>query len=173
MSVFLRCYNRRRPTPIADLPRAEVAWRDERSVLEPFAAKSEYRNQGQRVVEGQRLMQAASDILLGWVRTTLTDDATPRDFYVRQLWDWKTSADILTMRPTEMAHYARLCGWTLARAHARSGDAIAIAAYLGSGGGFDAAIVEFAEAYADQNECDYAALLQGIESGRIEAQTGT
>ena len=144
----------------------------DRSVLEPFTAKSAYNNQGQRVVEGQRLMQAASDILLGWLRATLPDDDGPRDFYLRQLWDWKTSADIGQMQVTELAHYARLCAWTLARAHARSGDAIAIAAYLGSSEEFDKAIAEFAEAYADQNETDYAALLQAIDSGRVEAQTG-
>jgi uncharacterized protein (DUF2252 family) len=144
----------------------------ERSVLEPFIARSEHSNQGQRVVEGQRLMQAASDILLGWLRNTLTDDGTPREFYLRQLWDWKTSADIDRMRAADMARYARLCAWTLARAHARSGDAIAIAGYLGSGDAFDRAIAAFAEVYADQNEADYAALLDAIGGGRIDAQTG-
>jgi Uncharacterized protein conserved in bacteria (DUF2252) len=144
----------------------------ERSVLEPFTARCEHRNQGQRVVEGQRLMQAASDILLGWLRTTLTDDGTPREFYLRQLWDWKISADVGRMRPPRLARYASLCAWTLARAHARSGDAVAIAGYLGSGDAFDRAVAEFAEAYADQTEMDYAALLEAIDSGRVEAQTG-
>jgi hypothetical protein len=110
----------------------------------PFAGRSEFDNQGQRVVEGQRLMQAASDIFLGWLRTTDIDGES-RDFYLRQLWDWKGSAEITKMRSSDMTVYARLCAWTLARAHARSGDAIAIAAYLGSGDVFDRAIAEFAE----------------------------
>jgi uncharacterized protein (DUF2252 family) len=143
----------------------------ERSVLEPFLAKSQFDQQGRRVVEGQRLMQAASDIFLGWLRTSDIDGES-RDFYVRQLWDWKGSADIATMRPSDMATYARLCAWTLARAHARSGDAIAIAAYLGSGDVFDRAITEFSESYADQNERDYRALLEAIDGGRVEAKTG-
>jgi uncharacterized protein (DUF2252 family) len=145
----------------------------QRSVLEPFAGSSEFSNQGQRVVEGQRLMQAAGDIFLGWLHEARgLDDDKPRDFYVRQLWDSKTSADITTMRPPDMALYARLCAWTLARAHARSGDAIAIAGYLGSTDPFDRAIAEFAERYADQNERDHAALLDAIASGRVEAQAG-
>ncbi len=145
----------------------------QRSVLEPFAGKSEFSNQGQRVVEGQRLMQAAAgDIFLGWLHEARgPDDDKPRDFYVRQLWDSKTSADITTMRPPDMALYARLCAWTLARAHARSGDAIAIAGYLGSADPFDRAIAEFAERYANQNERDHAALLDAIATGRVEAQT--
>jgi uncharacterized protein (DUF2252 family) len=142
-----------------------------RSVLEPFVGKSEFRNQGRRVVEGQRLMQAASDILLGWLRTTAID-GRPRDFYVRQLWDWKASVDVMRMRPADMTLQARLCAWTLARAHARSGDALAIAAYLGSSDVFDRAIAAFAEDYADQNEGDYAALLDAIKAGRIAAETG-
>jgi uncharacterized protein (DUF2252 family) len=141
----------------------------ERSVLEPFTAKSEYDNQGQRVVEGQRLVQAASDILLGWLRTKGIDGKW-RDFYLRQLWDWKTSAEVETMRPADMAVYGRMCGWTLARAHARSGDPAAIAGYLGSGDVFDRAIAEFAEAYADQNERDYGALLDAIDAGRVAAE---
>jgi uncharacterized protein (DUF2252 family) len=145
----------------------------QRSVLEPFTAKSKFRNQGQRVVEGQRLMQAASDIFLGWLRAADDPgDGKPRDFYLRQLWDSKTSAEIGSMRPSDMALYARLCAWTLARAHARSGDSIAIAAYLGSSDVFDRAIVAFSEAYADQNDRDYAALLEAIVTGRITAQTG-
>jgi uncharacterized protein (DUF2252 family) len=145
----------------------------QRSVLEPFAGKSEFRNQGQRVVEGQRLMQAAGDIFLGWLHAARDlDEGKPRDFYLRQLWDSKTSAGIGTMRPSEMVLYARLCAWTLARAHARSGDAIAIAGYLGSADAFDCAVAAFAESYADQNERDYTALLDAITSGRVEAQAG-
>ena len=138
------------------------------SVLSAFAGKSEFSHEGQRVVEGQRLMQSASDIALGWVTTEdLADE--PRDFYVRQLWDWKVSADIEIMTPGGMAAYARLCGWTLARAHACSGDAATIAGYLGSGTAFDRAITAFAEAYADQNERDHAALVQAIDEGRVDA----
>ena len=143
----------------------------QRSVLAPFAGASQFDNQGRRVVEGQRLMQAASDILLGWLRTTGLDGQT-RDFYVRQLWDWKTSADVETMPPSGMRVYGRLCAWTLARAHARSGDAIAIAAYLGSSDSFDRAMAEFAESYADQNDRDHRALLDAIESGRVAAEIG-
>jgi Uncharacterized protein conserved in bacteria (DUF2252) len=145
-----------------------------RSVLERFAGSSEFSNQGQRVVEGQRLMQAASDIFLGWLREPfgLEDDLKPRDLYVRQLWDSKISVDVATMRPSDLGLYSRLCAWTLARAHARSGDAIAIASYLGSSDVFDRAIAAFAEAYADQNERDHAALLDAISSGRVKAQTG-
>jgi uncharacterized protein (DUF2252 family) len=142
-----------------------------RSVLEAFAGKSEFDNQAQRVVEGQRLMQAASDIFLGWLRTTDIDGES-RDFYLRQLWDWKSSADIAKMRPSDIGAYVRLCAWTLARAHARSGDAIGIAAYMGSADVFDRAIAAFAEAYADQNERDYETLLEAIDSGRVEAKTG-
>jgi hypothetical protein len=144
-----------------------------RSALEPFCGRSRFRNHGQRVVQGQRLMQAAGDIFLGWLRAPAgLDDGRPRDFYVRQLWDSKTSADVTEMSPSDMALYARLCAWTLARAHARSGDCIGIAGYLGSGQAFDRAITVFAEAYADQNERDYGALLDAIASGRVEAQVG-
>jgi uncharacterized protein (DUF2252 family) len=141
------------------------------SVLEPFLGASEFDNHGRRVVEGQRLMQAASDIMLGWIRTTGLDGAE-RDFYVRQLWDSKGSAVIDAMKPSAMEIYAQLCSWTLARAHARSGDAIAIASYLGSGDAFDRALATFAERYADQNERDYAALQDAAASGRIAAETG-
>lgn len=127
----------------------------EASVLEPHAGRSGFANHGQRVVEGQRLLQASSDIMLGWIRTEGLD-GVERDYYVRQLWDWKFSADIDSMTPVSLGIYARLCGWTLARGHARSGDRIAIAAYLGTGEVFDKAISEFAVAYADQNERDYA-----------------
>jgi uncharacterized protein (DUF2252 family) len=127
----------------------------EASVLEPYSGRSGFANHGQRVVEGQRLLQTTSDILLGWIRTEGLD-GVERDYYIRQLWDSKFSADIDSMSPSTLGIYARLCGWTLARGHARSGDRIAIAAYLGSGDSFDKAISEFAVAYADQNERDYA-----------------
>jgi hypothetical protein len=141
-------------------------------VLERFVGKSEFSNHGQRVVEGQRLMQAASDIFLGWLRQPLgLEDLKPRELYLRQLWDSKISADISAMRPSDMALYARLCAWTLARAHARSGDSIAIASYLGSSEVFDHAIATFAEAYADQNERDHAALVDAIATGRVKAET--
>src|SRR4051794_28873527 len=141
------------------------------SVLEEFVGPSEYDNAGQRVVVGQRVMQAVSDIFLGWVRVKGIDGKT-RDFYLRQLRDWKGSAEIEVMIPEGMQAYGELCGWTLARAHARSGDRIAIAAYLGSGPAFDVAVGEFAQAYADQNEHDYAALTDAIRSGRVVAETG-
>jgi uncharacterized protein (DUF2252 family) len=141
------------------------------SVLAPYAGASRYANQGRRVVEGQRLMQAASDIFLGWVRTTGLD-GRERDFYVRQLWDWKVSADVEAMNAERLGVYGRLCGVTLARAHARCGDAVAIGANMGSGDACDRAFADFAEAYADQNERDHAALLAAVESGRLEAQTG-
>lgn len=140
------------------------------SVLEPFLGKSAYANHGQRVVEGQRLMQSASDLMLGWVRTNGID-GVERDFFVRQLWDGKGSAIVEAMDPHAMAGYARLCGWTLARAHARSGDPIAISSYLGSGDRFDQALAVFAEAYADQNERDHAALRRAVDDGRVEAQS--
>jgi uncharacterized protein (DUF2252 family) len=140
----------------------------QRSVLEPHAAPSAFDNQGERVVEGQRLVQAASDILLGWVRTTGID-GEQRDFYVRQLWDQKGSVRVERMDPQAMTAYAQICGTTLAHAHARSGDRIAIAGYLGKGDTFDKSMAAFAEAYADQNESDYAALQQAVAEGRIEA----
>ena len=143
----------------------------EASVLEPFLGASEYEQHGQRVVEGQRLMQAAGDIMLGWVRTSGVD-GVERDYYVRQLWDAKGSALIETMNPTALAYYAGVCGRTLARAHARAGDSVAIAAYLGRGDSFDRALAGFAEAYADQNERDYAAVVEAAESGRITVETG-
>jgi len=142
------------------------------SVLEPFAGKSEFANHGQRVVEGQRFMQAASDIFLGWFHTEEGLDGQPRDFYGRQLWDNKGSAIIDVMEPNAMAAYAQLCGQTLAKAHARSGDPIAIASYLGTSDVFDKAMATFAEAYADQNERDYDALKQAVDSGRVEAELG-
>jgi hypothetical protein len=142
------------------------------SVLEPLLGRSQFRNHGQRVVEGQRLMQAASDIFLGWIRNKAGLDGRQRDFYVRQLWDWKTSVDIETILPRGLELYAQACGWTLARAHARSGDRIAIATYLGKGDIFDRALADFAVAYADQNERDYATLVEAAKDGRIEAKEG-
>jgi len=142
------------------------------SVLEGFAGASEYASHSQRVVAGQRLMQAASDIFLGWHRGQPGPAALPYDFYIRQLRDWKASADIATMTPAAMRAYGQLCGWTLARAHARSGDRIAIAAYLGRSAAFDEAIGEFAAAYADQNERDYHALAAASRTGRVLAKPG-
>jgi uncharacterized protein (DUF2252 family) len=144
----------------------------EESVLEEHVGKSVYKNHGQRVVVGQRMMQAASDIFLGWVHVKAGLDGVARDFYGRQLKDWKGSAEIEQMIPPGMAAYGRLCGWTLARAHARSGDRIAIASYLGAGNVFDQAILDFSKAYADQNDADYAALSEAVKSGRIVAQAG-
>ena len=142
----------------------------EASVLSRFVGASKYTNQGQRVVAGQRLMQASSDIFLGWQRTEAGLDGRPRDFYVRQLRDWKFSVDIETMVPRGMRLYGELCGWTLARAHACSGDRIAIATYLGGSDVFDRAIAQFAVAYADQNERDYKSLVDAVASGRITAE---
>src|SRR5271163_2742030 len=144
----------------------------EASVLEEFLGPSEFHNHGERVVTGQRLMQATSDIFLGWLHVESGTDGRERDFYGRQLKDWKGSAETEQMIATGMAAYGKLCGWTLARAHARSGDRIAIAAYLGKGPTFDGAIVEFSRAYAEQNERDYKALQAAVASGRITAETG-
>ncbi len=141
------------------------------SVLAEYAGRSQYANQGERVVAGQHLMQAQSDIFLGWTRVPNPVDGLDRDFYVRQLKDWKFSAPIEQMLPVGMTIYARLCGWTLARAHARSGDRIALAAYLGGSGKFDQAIADFAETYADQNERDYAALQAAVKDGKAQAAT--
>ena len=142
----------------------------EASVLARYCGRSQYANQGERVVAGQRLMQAESDIFLGWARAT-GPDGVDRDFYARQLKDWKMSAPIEQMVPAGMTIYARMCAWTLARAHACSGDRIALAAYLGGSGKFDQAIADFAETYADQNERDYAALQAAVKDGRAEATT--
>jgi uncharacterized protein (DUF2252 family) len=139
------------------------------SVLCRYVGNSRYANQGQRVVAGQRLMQASSDIFLGWQRSEAGLDEHPRDFYVRQLRDWKMSLDIDALIPSGMQMYGQLCGWTLARAHARSGDRIAIASYLGGADAFDKAITQFAAAYADQNERDYDGLVGAVASGRITA----
>jgi len=144
----------------------------EASVLEPVLGKSHYSNHGQRIVEGQRLMQATSDIFLGWVRNPKALEGGSRDFYVRQLWDWKTSVDLEAILPRGLELYAGACGWTLARAHARSGDRVAIASYLGKSDAFDRALAEFAGAYADLNQQDFAALSAAASSGRIEAKLG-
>ena len=143
----------------------------EASVLEPYLGKSQFANSGQRVVEGQRLMQAASDIMLGWIRTVGLD-GVERDFYIRQLWDSKGAASVETMTASALTWYAKVCGWTLAKAHARAGDAVAIASYLGRSAAFDRALSTFAEAYADQNERDYSALQEAVASGRVQAETG-
>ena len=141
------------------------------SVLERFVGKSTYASCGERVVAGQHLMQASSDIFLGWVRSDGVDGVR-RDFYVRQLKDWKGSVDPDRMIPDSTVAYARVCGWTLARAHARSGDRIAIAAYLGTSPAFDRAIASFAESYAEQNQRDYEALQRAVADGRVTAETG-
>ena len=142
----------------------------EASVLEPYVGESEFGNHGERVVEGQWLMQASGDILLGWLPAPGFDGGK-RDFYVRQLWDGKRSVEIETLPPEGLAIYGRVCGWTLARAHARSGDRIAIGSYLGKGKTFDRAIAEFSDRYADQNELDYGMLADAAKSGRIEVET--
>ena len=143
----------------------------EASALADYAGKSEYDHQGERVVAGQRLMQATSDIFLGWLRTQPTG-GQEEDYYLRQLRDWKLSAATEEMNPRSMELYARLCGWSLARAHARSGDRIAISAYLGKSTKFDHATADFAETYADQNERDHATLGDAVADGRVQAQTG-
>jgi hypothetical protein len=141
-------------------------------VLEEFVGKSEYSNCGQRVVAGQRLMQSTSDIFLGWQRITAGLDGQQRDFYLRQLKDWKGSFAIEAAIPAGAAAYGKICAWTLARAHARSGDRVAIASYLGKSDAFDQAIAAFAETYADQNQRDYEALQEAVASGRLKAETG-
>jgi uncharacterized protein (DUF2252 family) len=137
------------------------------SVLEPYLGKSRYAHAGHRVVAGQRLMQAASDIFLGWMT-----GPPGRHYYWRQLHDMKGSLEIETLSPAGLELYAEACGWTLARAHARSGRRLAIAAYLGVGDRFDQALADFAKAYADQAERDYAAIVKAIKKGRIAAETG-
>ena len=141
------------------------------SVLGEFVGPSRHVSNGERVVHGQHLMAASSDIFLGWITLEGIDGAT-RDFYLRQLRDWKGSAVVEGMVPATMAYYGQVCGSTLARAHARSGDRVAIASYLGGSDSFDQALAEFAEAYADQNERDYDALVQAEKDGRITAQRG-
>ena len=144
----------------------------EASVLEEILGPSEFSNHGQRVVTGQRLMQAASDIFLGWLHVDSGLDEQARDFYCRQLKDWKGSAEIELMTTDSMAAYGNLCGWTLARAHARSGDRIAIASYLGNRDVFDRAILEFSKLYAEQNERDYQTLAAAVKSGEVKAEMG-
>ena len=141
------------------------------SVLSGFVKARTFKNQGERVVTGQRLMQASSDIFLGWERAP-SPDGMERDFYVRQLRDGKGSVVVEVMGSAAMAFYARVCGRTLARAHARSGDRVAIAAYLGSSDRFDNAVADFAGLYAEQNDLDHAALAQAAATGRVTAQTG-
>lgn len=143
----------------------------EASVLEPFLGASEFDSHGQRVVEGQRLTQAADDIMLGWLRT-IGPDGHQRDYYVRQLWDQKGSALVDQMNAKALAEYAKICGRTLARAHARASDAVPIASYLGRGDSFDRALAAFAEAYADQNEQDYATVREAVDDGTIAAHSG-
>ena len=140
------------------------------SALAAYCGRSHYASHGERVVAGQLLMQAESDIFLGWTRVT-GPDGVDRDYYVRQLKDWKFSAPIEQMIPSGMAVYAQMCGWSLARAHACSGDRIALAAYLGGSGTFDQAIADFAEKYADQNDRDYAALQAAVKDGRVQTTT--
>lgn len=141
------------------------------SVLERFLGKSRYRQHGERVVAGQRMMQAATDIFLGWQRIRDLDGVT-RDYYIRQFQDWKGSLDTTDIVPSGAAAYARLCGATLAQGHARSGDRIAIASYLGKSDAFDRAIADFSAGYADQNERDYEVFLKAVNSGRLAAVMG-
>jgi uncharacterized protein (DUF2252 family) len=143
----------------------------QRSVLADYAGQSEHRNQGERVVAGQHLMQAVSDIFLGWQSAT-PPGRSSADYYFRQLRDWKYSAEIEGMNAAAMTGYGRMCGWTLARAHARTGDRIAIAAYLGGSDKFGQAVAAFAESYADQTERDHTALADAVASGRVQAQAG-
>ncbi len=144
----------------------------EASVLERPLGPSAQENHGERVVVGQRLMQASSDIFLGWLRVRSPLDRRQRDFYVRQLRDWKGSVETERMVPAGLAFYGELCGGTLARAHARGSDRIAIASYLGKGDTFDRALLEFSMAYADQNERDYNRLSGAVKEGKIKAETG-
>jgi uncharacterized protein (DUF2252 family) len=143
----------------------------QRSVLADYAGQSGYRNQGERVVAGQHLMQAVSDIFLGW-QSAAPPGRRSADYYFRQLRDWKYSAEIVGMNAAVMTGYGRMCGWTLARAHARTGDRIAIAAYLGGSDKFDQAVADFAESYADQTERDHTALADAVASGRAQARVG-
>jgi uncharacterized protein (DUF2252 family) len=141
------------------------------SVLEPYLGASEFANNGERVVRGQQISQAVSDVFLGWQRSEGVD-GDEHDFYVRQLWDWKASADLSTLSESGLHAYSRACGWSLARAHARSGDRLAIAAYLGSGSKFDEAIASFSAAYADQNERDHQRLADAVADGAVAAESG-
>jgi uncharacterized protein (DUF2252 family) len=139
------------------------------SVLEPYLGASEFQNSGERVVRGQQISQAVSDVFLGWQRSEGLEGGE-HDFYVRQLWDWKASADLSTLSESGLHAYTRACGWSLARAHARSGDRLAIAAYLGAGSKFDQAIAHFSVVYADQNERDHQRLAEAIAAGEVTAE---
>jgi uncharacterized protein (DUF2252 family) len=139
------------------------------SVLAPFAGPSEYEHQGERVARGQRMIQAATDEFLGWTRSVGTTGAASKDYYVRQLRDMKGSMDVPAMDRDQLTYYAELCGWALARGHARTGRATLISGYLGSGSGFDKAIAQFSVAYAAQNEKDYQALVDAVAAGRVQA----
>ena len=141
------------------------------SVLEPYLGSSEFENHGERVVRGQRLSQAAIDLFLGWQRSVGLD-GKEHDFYIRQLWDWKASIDLSRMTYNGLHAYTRACGWSLARAHARSGDRLAIAAYLGAGPSFDQALARFSAAYADQNELDHQRLDNAVAAGQVPALRG-
>jgi len=141
------------------------------SVLEPYLGSSEFENHGERVVRGQRLSQAAIDLFLGWQRSVGLD-GKEHDFYIRQLWDWKASIDLSRMTYSGLRAYTRACGWSLARAHARSGDRLAIAAYLGAGPSFDQALARFSAAYADQNELDHQRLDDAAAAGQVPALRG-
>ena len=141
------------------------------SVLEPYLGPSEFDNHGERVVHGQRLSQAAIDVFLGWQRSQGLD-GQDHDFYIRQLWDWKASIDLSRMSESGLLAYTRACGWSLARAHARSGDRLAIAAYLGAGSKFDQAIARFSRAYADQTELDHQRLADAVGMGDVAAEFG-
>jgi hypothetical protein len=170
-SVGTRCYLLLLLGRDADDPLFLQVKEAQESVLERFLGKSEYLHHGERVVAGQRLMQATSDIFLGWQRIKGLDGVT-RDYYIRQFHDWKGGFDLEDMRVPGATFYARLCGATIARAHARWGDRVEIGAYLGRGDGFDRAMAEFTAAYADQNERDYEAFVAAIEAGRLEAEPG-
>jgi uncharacterized protein (DUF2252 family) len=141
------------------------------SVLEPYLGASEFQNHGERVVRGQRISHAASDIFLSWQRS-MGLDGMEHNFYVRQLWDWKASIDLSTMSESGLHAYTRACGWSLARSHARSGDRVAIAAYLGGGSAFERAVARFSAAYADQNELDYQRLADAVAEGNVSAEHG-
>jgi hypothetical protein len=170
-SVGTRCYILLLIGRDADDPLFLQVKEAQASVLEPYAGASTYPHHGQRVVMGQRLMQAATDIFLGWQRIKGLDGVA-RDYYVRQFHDWKGSADVERIPRPGAAQYARFCAATLARAHARWGDRIAIASYLGQGDAFDRAVTDFSAAYADQNERDYEAFAEAVRSGRLTARTG-
>jgi len=164
-SVFLLVGREGRDPLVLQVKQAQA------SVLEPYLGASEFENHGERVVRGQWISQAASDIFLSWQRSEALD-GNEHDFYVRQLWDWKASADLSTLSESGLHAYTRACGWSLARMHARSGDRLAIAAYLGKGSNFDKAIARFSAAYADQNERDHQRLADAVAAREIRAEPG-